>query len=128
MPDQRPEDVLRQLRDHFDASGFTDVRIEALGMGQPAMVDPDAPLVQITAETAEEVYGLPPRVIPLSGGTTPMSLFTFEGVPVVAPGVGYWANRAHSPNEHVRLEDFSRAVKHLARVMSRFAAEPAHGQ
>lgn len=128
VPDQRPEDVLRQLRDHFDAGGFTDVRIEALGMGQPALVDPDAPLVRITAETAEEVYSLPPRVIPLSGGTTPMSLFTGEGIPVVAPGVGYWANRAHSPNEHVRLEDFSRAVKHLARVMSRFAAEPPHGQ
>jgi acetylornithine deacetylase/succinyl-diaminopimelate desuccinylase-like protein len=32
---------------------------------------------------------------------------------VVAPGVGYHANCAHGPDEHVRMEDFRRAAKHL---------------
>ena len=67
------------------------------------------------------LYGLEPRVVPLIGGTTPMYLFARKGVPVVAPGVGYHANRAHGPDEHVRIADFRRAAKHLARLVVRFA-------
>jgi acetylornithine deacetylase/succinyl-diaminopimelate desuccinylase-like protein len=58
-----------------------------------------------------------------SGGTTPMYLFTRQGVPVVMPGVGYRANGAHGPNEHVRMEDFRRAVRHIARLAQRFGAQ-----
>jgi acetylornithine deacetylase/succinyl-diaminopimelate desuccinylase-like protein len=51
-----------------------------------------------------------------------MYLFTEKGVPIVAPGVGYHANGAHGPNEHVRLADFEKAVRHLARLVKRFGA------
>jgi acetylornithine deacetylase/succinyl-diaminopimelate desuccinylase-like protein len=50
-----------------------------------------------------------------------MYLFTEKGVPVIAPGVGYHDNRAHSPDEHVRIHDFERAAQHIARVVRRFA-------
>jgi hypothetical protein len=40
---------------------------------------------------------------------------------VVAPGVGYHANRAHDRDEHVRIEDFRRAAKRLTRLVVRFA-------
>jgi acetylornithine deacetylase/succinyl-diaminopimelate desuccinylase-like protein len=120
VPDQDPDDILAKLRLHLDQKGFRDVQIEVHGAERPGAVDPDAALVELAARTAEEVYGRPPRVYPLSGGTTPMYLFTEKGVPVIAPGVGYDDNRAHSPNEHVRILDFEQAVRHLARVVRRF--------
>lgn len=122
VPDQEPDEILRLLRRHLDAQGFSDIQITVLGAEPPGIVDPDAPLVRLTREIAREVYGVPARVVPLAGGTTPMFLFTRQGVPVVAPGVGYHANGAHGPNEHVRVRDFQRAVRHLARLTQRFAS------
>ncbi len=72
---------------------------------------------------ANEVYGKPALIVPLTGGTTPMYLFTSRGVPVVSPGVGWGSrNRAHSPNEFMRLVDFENAARHIARLLARFAA------
>jgi acetylornithine deacetylase/succinyl-diaminopimelate desuccinylase-like protein len=122
VPGQDPDDVLAKLRAHLDAQGFPDVEIEVLGPERAGVVDPDDPVVRLCAETAEEVYGRPAIVTPLMGGTTPMYLFTEQGVPVVAPGVGFGSsNLAHSPNENMRLEDFRNAARHLARLVARFA-------
>jgi acetylornithine deacetylase/succinyl-diaminopimelate desuccinylase-like protein len=122
VPDQDPFDIAEKLRRHLDAGGFGDVEFEILGPERPGMVDPDAEVVRLCAETAQEVYGQPTAVTPLSGGTTPMYLFTEQGVPVVAPGVGFGrSNLAHSPNENMRLVDFEHAARHLARLLARFA-------
>jgi acetylornithine deacetylase/succinyl-diaminopimelate desuccinylase-like protein len=122
VPGQDPRDVLDKLRRHLDAHGFADVEIEEFGPGAPGTVDPDERLVRLCAETAAEVYGRPALISPLSGGTTPMHLFTVRGVPVVNPGVGYGAsNLAHSPNENVRLVDLQNAARHVARLLTRFA-------
>jgi acetylornithine deacetylase/succinyl-diaminopimelate desuccinylase-like protein len=124
VPDQDPHDVCRKLRSHLDAGGFTDVEIEVLGPERPGTTDPDAPLVRMCAETGAEVYGAPAQIRPLTGGTTPMYLFTERGVPVVAPGVGFGAtNLAHSPNENVRLVDLQNAARHVARLLVRFAGD-----
>jgi acetylornithine deacetylase/succinyl-diaminopimelate desuccinylase-like protein len=122
VPDQDPHDIHAKLRRHLDAAGFEDIAIEVLGAERPGLTDPDAPVVKLNGEIGAEVYGRPARVTPLTGGTTPMYLFTERGVPVVAPGVGWGAmNRAHSPNEFMRLKDFDRAAQHLARLAVRFA-------
>jgi acetylornithine deacetylase/succinyl-diaminopimelate desuccinylase-like protein len=122
VPNQDPLDVRDKLRRHLAAQGFADVEIEVLGPERPGVVDADARLVRLCAETAEEVYGRPALIMPLMGGTTPMYLFTERGVPVVNPGVGFGAsNLAHSPNESVRLVDLQNAARHVARLLTRFA-------
>ena len=122
VPNQDPHDIADKLRRHLDAGGFSDVQIEILGAERAGITDPDAPVVKLNAEIAAEVYGKPPQIKPLTGGTTPMYLFTERGVPVVAPGVGWGSmNRAHSPNEFMRIKDFERAARHLARLAVRFA-------
>ena len=122
VPNQDPQDILRKLRAHLDTNGFDDVHIESLGAEPPGVTDPNAPIVRLTAEVAEEVYGKPAVVYPLTGGTTPMFVFTQKGVPVINPGVGWGSrNRAHSPNEFMRLIDFENAARHIARVLARFA-------
>jgi acetylornithine deacetylase/succinyl-diaminopimelate desuccinylase-like protein len=123
VPEQDPVDILDKLRRHLGGQGFGDVSIEVLGSERPGVVDPDHPLVALTAETAEEVYGPPARIVPMTGGTTPMYLFTERGMPVVAPGLGNGAsNLAHSPNENIQLRDFEMAARHLARLARRFAS------
>jgi acetylornithine deacetylase/succinyl-diaminopimelate desuccinylase-like protein len=122
VPEQDPHEVLDALRRHLDAGGFQDVGIEVLGAERPGVIDPDSDLVRLSARIAGQVYGRSPRFIPMSGGTTPMYLFTEQGVPVVAPGVAYGAgNLAHSPNENLRLGDFKLAATHLARLVLAFA-------
>jgi len=124
VPDQDPHDIHAKLRRHLDERGFGDVQIEVLGAERPGLTDADAPVVKLVAEIGEEIYGKKPRITPLTGGTTPMFLFTERGVPVVAPGVGWGAmNRAHSPNEFMRLVDFERAARHIARLAVRFAEQ-----
>ena len=123
VPDQDPLDILDKLRRHLRAEGFDDVNIDVLGAQPAGLTDPDAPVVRLTAEVANEVYGKPALIVPLTGGTTPMYLFTSRGVPVVNPGVGWGSrNRAHSPNEFMRLGDFENAARHIARLVARFAA------
>jgi acetylornithine deacetylase/succinyl-diaminopimelate desuccinylase-like protein len=121
LPDQDPLEVASLLRRHLDAEGFADIGIKVDSGERAAVVDPDDPLVRLTAQAAEEVYGVPAQLVPMSGGTTPMYLFTEKGVPVVTPGVGFGAsNLAHSPNENVRIIDFKNAARHVARVLARF--------
>ena len=124
VPDQDPADIVAKLQSHLRGEGFDDVEIHVLAAEPPGVTDPDAPIVRLTAEVAGEVYGKPAIVIPLAGGTTPMYLFTNKGVPVVNPGVGWGSrNRAHSPNEFMRLIDFENAARHIARLLARFGTD-----
>lgn len=125
VPNQDPRDILAKLRAHLDQQGFSDVQVTVLGgMGYPYVESVDDPLVQLTLRTAEEVYGAPSKIVPLIGGTTPVYAIAgpLGNIPFVSPGVGHADNRAHSPDEFVRLSDFLNAARHLARVLDGFSA------
>src|SRR5215217_8423373 len=66
VPDQDPDDIRQKLRLHLDEHGFTDVEITDLGGDPPARTDPDEPFIQLVAKTAEEVYEMPMKLIPMS--------------------------------------------------------------
>jgi len=122
VPNQDPLDILEKLRRHLDAGGFDDVAVKVLGAERPGVTPADDPMVGLVLETGREVYGKDAKITPLGGGTTPKFLFTEKGIPVVAPGVGFANyNRAHSPNEFMRLKDFEMAARHIARLAVRFA-------
>src|SRR5437762_4128824 len=55
VPEQRPDDVVRQLRAHLDGHGFEDVNVTLLGAEAPARTPPDDPFLQLVAETARPV-------------------------------------------------------------------------
>lgn len=123
VPDQDPDDVFAKLRAHLDRNGFDDVALTNLGAMSPAKTAADDPLVQLTMRTGEDVYGIPAVIYPMVGGSSPIYAFRnpLGGIPVISPGIGYWDNRAHAPNEHFRIHDFLAATRHLARVMDGFA-------
>jgi acetylornithine deacetylase/succinyl-diaminopimelate desuccinylase-like protein len=122
VPDQDPQDIYEKLRKHLDDEGFADVEIALRGKMWPAKSPGDDPFVKLTAETAEAVYGKPSVITPLVGGSSPIYAFAkpLGGIPVVTAGIGYWNNRTHAPDEHVRLEDFVKGAKHIARIIDGF--------
>lgn len=123
VPDQRPEQVLKQLRAHLDAQGFTDVQIEYLGGETPARTDPNHPFIRLVVEVAREVYGVPMQMVPMSGGSGPNYIFIENlGLPIATAGVSYPGAQVHAPNENVRLDLYLKGAKHIARVLKEFGA------
>ncbi len=123
VPGQDPEDIFAKLRAHLDSEGFGDVELRRVGAMWPAKAGADDPFVGLTARAAEEVYGQASLLTPLVGGSSPIYAFAEPlGLPVVTAGVGYGTNnRAHAPDEHLRLRDFLNASRHIARILDGFA-------
>ena len=119
---QIPQDILKKLRAHLDAEGFSDVKIEFLGGEPAARTDPDDPFVKIVVDTAEEIYDAKMEVVPMIGGSGPNYPFVHDlGLPVVTMGHGYPDTKAHAPNENIRIDLYVQHSKHLARVIKEFS-------
>jgi acetylornithine deacetylase/succinyl-diaminopimelate desuccinylase-like protein len=116
VPDQDPEDILAKLRAHLDREGYSDVQVTCLGGAEPVATPIDHPFVRRIADISASFAGLPPSITPLLWGTLPLlgALRHHVGVPgLMAPGnPRYWGSGEHAPNEHVRLEDVTRAVRY----------------
>jgi acetylornithine deacetylase/succinyl-diaminopimelate desuccinylase-like protein len=120
IPDQHPEKVVEQLREHLDSEGFDDIKIEFLGGEPPARTDPNDPFLKMVAETAEEIYGVPMLVTPMSGGSGPNHPFIkLLKVPVATAGIGHEDSRAHAPNENIIIDNLVAGIRHTTRIMSR---------
>ncbi|MDR7455372.1 MAG: M20/M25/M40 family metallo-hydrolase, partial [Armatimonadota bacterium] len=119
VPDQRPDEVLAQLREHLRAAAYGDVAVEAHG-AEPYKTPYDAPIVEVVAETAEEVYDTPPLILPTMAGTGPMAVVCGPSrMPAVGTGVGHARGNAHGPDENVRLADYIQGIKHIALILER---------
>ncbi|HEX5502729.1 MAG TPA: M20/M25/M40 family metallo-hydrolase [Thermomicrobiales bacterium] len=122
VPEQNPADLLVKLRRHLDERGFADVEIAQLGGERAARTDPDAPFVRLVAATAQEVYGQPLVLAPLSGGSGPMHPFVkYLGVPIANAGIGSPNSNAHAPNEFIVIDEFLRGARHVARIIAGMA-------
>ncbi len=123
VPDQTPQEVLRNLRAHLDAEGFLDVKIEFLGGNPAGRTDPDDPFLALVSRTAEPVYGVPMQIVPMIGGSGPNHCFIHElGVPVATAGCGYPDTRAHAPDENIRIDLYVKHARHTARLLEAFGA------
>ncbi|MBX3049176.1 MAG: M20/M25/M40 family metallo-hydrolase [Anaerolineales bacterium] len=122
VPNQTPEEVLKNLRAHLDAQGFEDVKINYLGGEAPGRVDPRDPFIQLVANAAEGVYGWPQQIVPMSGASGPNHAFIHHlKLPVAAAGMGYPGGQVHAPNENIREDLYLKTTKHVARVVQQFA-------
>jgi acetylornithine deacetylase/succinyl-diaminopimelate desuccinylase-like protein len=122
VPDQRPDEILKLLRSHLDAEGFSDVQIDFLGGEPPARTDPDDPFIKLVVETAREIYGVPMEITPMIGGSGPNYPFIHDlHLPVATAGLGYPDTRAHAPNENIRVDLYLQHAKHMTRVINEFA-------
>ena len=119
VPNQEPAEVLSQLRNHLDISGFSDVKVEFLGGEPPARTDPDDPFIKLVCDTAMEIYNAPMRILPIGGGSGPNAPFIHDlGLPVATAGLGHPDGRGHAPNENIRLDLYQKHARHMVRVMT----------
>jgi acetylornithine deacetylase/succinyl-diaminopimelate desuccinylase-like protein len=123
VPDQDPDEIYDLLQAYLNDKGFGDVHVTRGGSMWPAKTSADHPLVMLTASAGEEVYGQPEVIQPMGGGSSPIYAYPrpLGDIPVVWAGTGYWDNRAHAPDEHIRLEDFLNGSRHIARILNGFA-------
>jgi acetylornithine deacetylase/succinyl-diaminopimelate desuccinylase-like protein len=121
IPDQDPDEVILQLRDHLDSEGFEDIEITYLGGNPPGRTDPKDPFLQLVVEEAKDVYGVPQIIVPMSGGSGPNHAFLRHlNLPIATIGVSYPGANIHAPNENIVLDNFVSGVRHTARVLVRF--------
>ena len=121
VPNQKPEDVLINLRKFLDDGGFQDIEITYLGGEPAARTDPDHPFVKLVVEAAEPVYGMPMQIAPMIGGSGPNYPFVhILGLPVVTAGVGHPGSQAHAPNENMRIDLYLKGAEHIARIVKEF--------
>jgi len=119
---QKPKALLGRLKKHLRAKGYGDIIVRELGMEEAARTSPSDPFVKAALEGAKQEYAKPPVVSISSAGTGPMYLFTnILRAPCVCIGVGYPYTRGHSPNENIRIQDFVKATKWMARTIHNFA-------
>ena len=122
VPGQDPADIVQKLRAYLDAQGFSDVEVRVLGLEKAGTTPPDEPFVQQAARTAEEVYGVAPVLIPLTGGTGPTHLFReYLQTPIVTLGPGDPDSRVHAPDESLSLAQFVKGTRHMASLLLAFA-------
>jgi acetylornithine deacetylase/succinyl-diaminopimelate desuccinylase-like protein len=122
VPNQTPERVIENLRRHLDKIGCEDIEITYLGGGRPAKTDPDHPFIKLVNDSARDTYGKDPVIWPMVGGSGPNYPFTHVlNVPIAMLGIAYPGGQVHAPNEHIRVDDFARGIKHAARVVEAFA-------
>ncbi len=122
VPDQDPHEIFRLLRQHLDAQGFADIELELLGPEHPARTSPAAPIARVVIDTARELWGVEPVVLPTSAGSGPWyELCSRFGIDACTAGVGHARSEAHAPNENIYVDDFVRGIKHICLIMDRFA-------
>jgi acetylornithine deacetylase/succinyl-diaminopimelate desuccinylase-like protein len=120
VPNQRSDDILTKLREHLRREAYGDLLTGAHG-AEPYKTPSDAPFVEVVAETAEEIYGAPPIVLPTQAGTGPMHVVCAPfNMPAVGVGVGHPRGNSHGPNENIRLADYIQGIKHVALILERF--------
>jgi acetylornithine deacetylase/succinyl-diaminopimelate desuccinylase-like protein len=123
VPDQEPDTVVTQLREHLDRRGFEDVGMTVLATVETARTDPGHPLVDIVRAAAGEVYG-GAMVKPTEeyAGRQGAWLGRRLGIPGLQTGVGPPGARGHAADEFVTEEHFLAGIRYAATILERFRA------
>ena len=117
VPEQRPEELLESLRNYL--RDF-DVELKVYGMEEPHRTPFNTEIARAVRDSAKEVYGVEPLVIPNSPGTGPMaSVSKILGTNQIADGVGPDRpdSNIHSFNENVVVEDYLLTIRHMKALL-----------
>jgi len=86
------------------APAGAEVEIEDLGLGLPAVVDPDHPALVAAAEGMERATGWRPAPVRLGGTLPVVAVLAAKGIPTILTGFGLPDDAIHGPDEHLRYE------------------------
>lgn len=123
VPDQDPDEIVRLLRAHLDAHGFSDIAIAEFGHERAARFDPDSPVVQAMVRAIREATDEEPAIMPSMAGTGPVyQVCAANGTPMTSGcGTGYLGGQVHAPNENIRIADYWTAMRTMGAFLREFA-------
>ena len=111
VPDQDPEEILRNLREYLSPYGL-DIIVH--GMVKPYRTSINSDIAKALIESAKNVYGSDPVVLPNSPGTGPMEMVArYLKANQIADGIGVdnYGSNIHSFNENINVDDYYLAIK-----------------
>ena len=116
MPDQDPEAIFNSFRDYVlqVAPPGVEVQVRNLGTGKATVVSAGHPVAQAAARALEMTFGAKPFFI-RSGGSIPVAE-VFDHVldrPPILLGFTNPDDRAHAPNEFMRLDNYETGIRTL---------------
>lgn len=120
-PDQRGEEVARQLRAYVAANAPPTVTWEVrdLNFAAPALIERRSPYILAAAQALESVFGKPP-LYKRDGGTIPVVGILKEKLGVDSVLLGFELPDAgfHGPNEKMHLPTFHRGIETYIRFLT----------
>ena len=124
VPDQRPGEVVGQLRDAISQAtprGVT-ASFELLHAAPASAVDPKNPFIQKAADALRKVFGREAVYIRCGGSIPIVGLFAEAlGIPSVLMGFGLPDDNIHAPNEKLSLENYSRGIEAVTEYLQSLA-------
>lgn len=125
VADQDPDAVLTRIEEHVKRHSPAGARVSVTRDGSKALpyqIPRDHPGVRIAAEVLTEVYERPPYFVRIGGSLPITAMFLKElKACTVMLGFGLLDERAHSPNEFMRLVNFERGQIVYARMLERLS-------
>ncbi|KPK75581.1 MAG: hypothetical protein AMJ79_10920 [Phycisphaerae bacterium SM23_30] len=130
-----PADMVAKFKKHLQKQGYHVLsrdpdqntrmkypRIAKLtgGGGYPAQrTSMDLPLSQFTINALAQFHGQTPVLVPTSGGSVPLYIFTDTlGIPTISVPIVNHDNNQHQPNENLRLGHFFKGIETFAALLT----------
>jgi acetylornithine deacetylase/succinyl-diaminopimelate desuccinylase-like protein len=116
VPNQRPEEVHRQMLQYLEAHAPATVRYEVkdVNSGLPSITNREMPAVSALDQAMESVFGKRP-VYRREGGSIPVTaqISDILGIDSVLTGFGLPDDNLHAPNEKIHLPTFYQGIDTL---------------
>lgn len=96
--------------------------VEVFGFAEPSIIERDAPIVRLLAESVESQIGGPPDYYGSPGATDARFLRNQAGIPTVVFGPGIMG-AAHTVNEYVDIANIGIAARVYSEVICRFLSD-----
>ena len=121
VPNMDPKKQVRLLKKHLKNNGFSDIEITVLNAESAARISPKESLVEVTCNSAKEIFG--DYVLNLSNaGTGPMHSFVHAlNVPCISIGSSYIFCGMHSPNEFAKIDLLNKTTKCICILLENFS-------
>jgi acetylornithine deacetylase/succinyl-diaminopimelate desuccinylase-like protein len=113
VPDQKPDEIDRLFRQHVAqvAPSAVSVKIRALGVSNPALVNRNHPALRAAVFAYEKGFGSKPAFLRSGGSVPAASIFQKTlGIPTVLMGFALPDDQIHAPNEKFHLPNFFRGI------------------
>jgi acetylornithine deacetylase/succinyl-diaminopimelate desuccinylase-like protein len=125
VSDQDPLEIARLFERRIQELAPPSVKVEVrrLSYADPALIERDAPAMQVAIRAYRQGFGAEP-VFRRSGGTVPVVAMLSKTlkIPVIMMGFGLPDDNLHAPNEKFRLDNFYRGINTSIHFMQGLAS------